>query len=289
VACLICGGAALAPLFEKNGHRICRCRACGLTQLSPLPDVDIQTALYGDAYFEGAGGVGYADYAAQEEEYLATFADDLDRIADFVTSGSILDVGCGYGYFVRLALERGLDAWGVDVSEHAISVARQRLAGRVFSGMLGSIPEIDGRTFDVIYASHVVEHVPDPATFVRDLASRLTDRGVVVLVTPNVASWLARFSGRRWVSYKVPEHLAYYGPDTMKELLGRSGLEMIAIDPAQQYYRLPFLMSRIRELIRPLDRLVPPFEDLGALRKRMVRVTSGSMRVVARRGVRGER
>lgn len=85
-------------------------------------------------------------------------------------------MGCGYGYFVRLALGRGFDAFGVDLSSHAISVARKRLAGRVFAGMLGGIPEIDGRSFDVIFSAHVVEHVPDPKAFLRDLGSRLTDR-----------------------------------------------------------------------------------------------------------------
>jgi hypothetical protein len=76
---------------------------------------------------------------------------------------------------------------------------------------------------------------------------------------------------------------AGYAPGTIARLLEGAGLEVVAVDPPYQYYRLPFLMSKIRELVDPLGRLVPGFEHWASLRERMLRVTSGSMRVIARR------
>jgi SAM-dependent methyltransferase len=151
----------------------------------------------------------------------------------------------------------------------------------VFRGGIDDTPEIAGEPFDVIYASHLIEHLLAPVAFLRSAARLLRPGGLIVLVTPNIKSLLARVSGPRWVSFKIPEHVCYYDPATMTELLRRSGYTPRAIDSAYQYYALPFVASRLRELLQPLSRLVPPIERWAVLRERALRVTSGSMRVIA--------
>jgi 2-polyprenyl-3-methyl-5-hydroxy-6-metoxy-1,4-benzoquinol methylase len=285
--CLGCGGQELRLLYhlpEKGDAHIVVCNACDLVQLEELPNAEALHELYADGYFEGVGSdAGYEEYANQEKEYLATFDDDVNRIRDFVAHGSVLDIGCGYGYFVRQALSAGFDAYGVDLSPDGIREAEKHVPGRVYRGTLDDVDALTDRQFDVIFASHLIEHIPEPKAFVEGLIPRLKDRGIVMFVTPNIESWLARVSGRRWVSFKIPEHVAYYTPATISHLLESAGLEIVAIDPAYQYYRLPFLMSKIRELIHPIGRIVPGFERWAVARDRMLRVTSGSLRVIARR------
>jgi SAM-dependent methyltransferase len=281
---VLCGGDAFRDRYEIAGHAIRDCRACELTQLHPMPPRALLDELYGDDYFESDDdGRGYGDYASQEPEYLATFADDVDRIRDFTPSGRLLEVGCGFGYFLEVAARAGFDVRGVDASRRAVDESSRRFPGRVFPGAVGDVPELAEQRFDVIFAAHLIEHISEPRPFVADLASRLATNGLLVLVTPNVRSLLARISGRRWVSFKIPEHVVFYSPETIGRLLRECGLDVLAVDPAYQYYRLPFLMSRVRQLVRPADRLIPPFERLPALRERMLRVTSGSLRVIARR------
>jgi len=195
--------------FRKEGYPIATCRECGLTQIHPLPPVEVLENLYEEDYFaSGTEGHGYASYAEQEAEYLATFDEDLRRIADFVPTGTALDVGCGYGYFVRQALAAGYDAYGVDIAKEAVAVAEGELKGRVFQGTLENVEALRGLQFDIIFVSHLIEHVLDPVGFVSRLGNRVAERGILVLVTPNIRSPLARVSGRRWVSLKVPEHVA---------------------------------------------------------------------------------
>lgn len=284
---MVCGNAELRQRYTKSGYDICTCLSCDLTQLHPLPPFEIGADIYSDGYFSGAdNAVGYEGYAEQEREYLQTFAEDVRRIGDFVPSGSILDIGCGFGYFVRQAAAAGYDAYGVDLSADAVRVAERHLSGKVFQGAFESVAELDGKRFDVIFASHLIEHIPDPRSFVANLAERLTADGVVVFVTPNIGSLLARASGARWVSFKIPEHVAYYNRTTINDLIESAGLETLAIDAAYQYYALSFLLKRIRELIHPVGFIIPKIENLGILRDRMVRVTSGSLRIIARRRVR---
>jgi len=293
VACLGCGGERhrlVRVLADEDGARIVACNACQLVQLEEVPGPEELARLYANGYFEGSEtGAGYQGYAGQEREYLATFAADVRRISEFVPTGSVLDVGCGYGYFVRSALAGGYDAYGVDLSADGVREAAKHAPGRVFRGTIDTVEALAGRRFDVVFASHLIEHLTEPRRFLSELVNRLSDRGIVVLVTPNIESLLARVSGSRWVSFKIPEHVAYYTPKTLGQLAEAAGLEVLAVDPAYQYYRLPFLMGRVRELIHPLGRILPPLERTEWLRDRMVRVTSGSLRLIARKASPGAR
>jgi SAM-dependent methyltransferase len=266
----------------KDGYGIEECPACGLVQLLPTPTAETLHALYeSDSYFDGDGGSGYSQYESQELEYLATFREDVRRIAEFVPSGRVLEVGCAYGYFLQCALDAGYDAYGIDLSPDAVKWAAERHPGRVFRGPLEEVPEIHEQQYDVIFGSHVIEHLTNPCAFLDNASRLLRPGGLIVLVTPNIKSLLARVSGSRWVSFKIPEHVSYYDPDTITELLRRTGFTVRAIDPAYQYYAVPFVASRLRELVHPVSRLIPPVERLPFLRTRRIRVTSGSMRVIA--------
>jgi hypothetical protein len=77
--------------------------------------------------------------------------------------------------------------------------------------------------------------------------------------------------------------VSYYSPGTITELLRRSGFSVTTVDSAYQYYALPFVATRVRELLNPVSRVVPPVENTRLLRDRRIRVTSGSMRVIATR------
>lgn len=280
---MLCDGNHFRDRYEIAGYHIRRCRDCALTQVHPLPPPEVLAALYGEGYFEDArDGIGYQNYADQEVEYLATFEEDVRRISDFAPRGRLLEVGCGYGYFLRRAKAAGYEVYGVDASSRAVRQCESYLPGRVWAGSVSSVKPLGGQRFDVIFASHLIEHITAPRPFVADLVARLTPGGILALVTPDITSLLSRISGSRWVSFKLPEHVAYYEPRTITRLLEGAGLEVLATDPAHQHYRLPFLMSRVRELIRPLGALVPRFEDLPVFRDRMLRVTSGSLRAIAR-------
>jgi SAM-dependent methyltransferase len=282
--CISCGeSGSFRRRYVKDDYGIEECPHCGLVQLVPTPSPETLAALYhDDSYFGGGeGNSGYSQYESQESEYLATFREDVRRIGEFLPEGRILEVGCGYGYFLQCALDAGYDAYGIDLSPAAVKRAAERYRGRVFLGLLDEVPQIQEQTFDVIFASHLIEHITEPGAFLRTASRMLRPGGLIVMVTPNIKSLLARLSGSRWVSFKIPEHVSYFDPTTITELLSRSGYAVRAVDSAYQYYALPFVASRVRELLHPVSRLVPPVENTAVLRERRIRVTSGSMRVIA--------
>ncbi len=97
---------------------------------------------------------------------------------------SFLEVGCGYGFTVDWWRRRvNADAIGCDPANYA-AIGRETLGEHIHHALLDAVPEARTRQFDVVYASEVIEHVDDPIAFVRELAQRLTPRGILTLTTP---------------------------------------------------------------------------------------------------------
>jgi SAM-dependent methyltransferase len=161
--------------------------------------------------------------------------------------------------------------------------ASERFPGRVHCGALtdGLFP---ARFFDVVTMFDLFEHVYQPRAFLQTLHAITKDGGVVVITTPNQRSLLARLSGRRWVSYKIPEHVYYYTPATLTRMVAPP-FKVELMRAEGQYCTLEFLSERIRQLNAPVGRgLLRVARTFGA-KDLSVYVNSGSMTAVLRKRI----
>ncbi len=98
----------------------------------------------------------------------------------------LLDVGCGFGFLVDFwGRQSGGEAVGVELADYGAIGARM-LEIEVHRELVQDCAALAGRRFDVVYASEVIEHVPDPRAFVALLAPFVADDGVLVLTTPSM-------------------------------------------------------------------------------------------------------
>ena len=132
-----------------------------------------------------------------------------DEAVSHATDRDVLDVGCNTGYGTVRFMPVAGRVVGVDVSPRAIEAAQRRsIDGRpefVLGGGL-ELPFPDD-SFDLVTSFQVLEHVPDPLVFLRELTRVTRPGGRVILATPNAATRL--YPGMRpWNRFHVHEYLA---------------------------------------------------------------------------------
>lgn len=135
---------------------------------------------------------------------------------------SVLDYGCGNGDFLTLAARLGHQVTGVDFDADALAQARGRGLCVYLPEELAALPTPP--RFDYISASHVVEHVPDPAALLCRFARCLKPGGMVFLEMPNAqAAGLAQH-GRFWRGLEAPRHFSLPSEQGLRLALERAGL-----------------------------------------------------------------
>lgn len=145
-----------------------------------------------------------------------------------LTGKTVLDIGCGGGLISEPMARMGAQVTGLDPGERNIAVARSHAEpqGLAIDYRCGTAEELaaEGKTFDVVLALEVIEHVPDPAAFMKTCASLVRPGGLMVASTINrnlksyalaivaaeyVLGWLPRGT-HQWERFITPEEMARF-------------------------------------------------------------------------------
>lgn len=186
-------------------------------------------------YFVGSGS-GYTSYEEQAWTLRKTFNRLLATLeARQATGGDLLEIGCGYGYFLEAATTSFRSLTATDMSEEAVRRARATGAD-VFLGGIDAVPM--ARRFDLVVALHVLEHVYSPRQFIQQLLSRVKPGGHLLVAVPDMGSIWRRLLGSHWPSFKYPEHIVFYDEGTLRSLL--QSMEMVTeVDPVPYPHAFP--------------------------------------------------
>ena len=252
VACPVCGADEPALQYDVSPYRVVQCLPCGTSYLSPRLSESAMLRFYkDDKYFEN-GDVGYTGYLRQEMSLRYSFRRFLQQLQRRqLAGGSLLEVGCGYGFLLDEAKPYFDYRAGIDFSG-AVKRARER-ADRVYQGDLDIIP--DEERFDCIILVSVIEHVHKPVAYLRKLRERLRPGGKLVVATPDVDSIFRRLLGRRWPAFQViPENVGFYSGPTLSALLAKAGFGQVT--------RLPYVRAY------PANLVVEEFNVWPAILKR---------------------
>ena len=167
----------------------------------------------------------------------------------------ILDIGCGTGLNATLLSEMGHDVYGIDVSPVAIEQYRAKgLQGAVINVEAGPIP-LPPESFDLIYASEVIEHCVDTVSFLRNLATVLKPGGTLLLSTPNSAFWAYRLMGLFGLAvgeYQHPGHVRFFSKRSLSASINNAGFEVTAVSARHMYL---IVGRRFGDPLEPLLRI----------------------------------
>jgi SAM-dependent methyltransferase len=223
VPCALCGGSGFRPALLCEGFFYVRCVRCGLVQMNPQPAPASVARRYRD--FHGADYLAYelaneAAFLKLQQLALADAGfDDLEReLSRRAGAGGprVLDVGCATGALLLHLRDRGWRVTGVEISP-AAEYARARRGLDVRSLPLEENHFPPG-SFDLVHASHLIEHLNAPGAFVREARRILRPGGCLLLATPTIAGFQARLFGGRWRS-AIFDHLYLFSVKTLSALL----------------------------------------------------------------------
>ncbi|MEY2519121.1 MAG: hypothetical protein QOF24_880 [Verrucomicrobiota bacterium] len=243
--CPLCHGERRELRFRLGGtYNVASCLECKMHYLYPRLTEEAMQAVYREpSYYEG-GESGYADtsYADQEASLRATFRCLLHNLAKRgITGGDLLEVGCGYGYLLDEARSFFRHRVGTEFSSQGAELARTSGA-EVFVGGAEQLAPV--ATFDCLLATQVIEHVYDPRSFMKELIRHLRPGGHLVLATPDIGGALRKLMGRRWPSFKIPEHVLYFDFRSLEMLMREAGLEEVSRLPYPHAFPLSLIAAK---------------------------------------------
>lgn len=149
----------------------------------------------------------------------------------------VADIGCGGGLLSEALARAGANVTAIDLGEKLIEIAKLHLFEsnvkvdyRVQSST--ELAEAEPASFDVVCCMELIEHVPDPAELVRDLAAMLKPGGQLFLSTLNrtPAAFGAAIVGAEYLMRLLPRGTHHYAqflkPSEVATMLRRFDLEL---------------------------------------------------------------
>jgi 2-polyprenyl-3-methyl-5-hydroxy-6-metoxy-1,4-benzoquinol methylase len=245
--------------------RRCPEAGCGLLWLDPAPRAEDLPRLYAGYHTHAAppprAGRGRRAYDALKRGYQGLRYGRRDATAFERALGALLflhpgrradadfdamylrarpgahalDVGCGSGRVLRNLAALGWDARGIDFDPAAVEACRAQGLRADIGGLdeQGFAPE----SFDALTASHVLEHLPEPAAFLRACARVLAPGGTLVVVTPNAEGLGHRAFGPAWRGLEPPRHLQVFTRASLSRLAQSAGLADFEVRVTQRNAR----------------------------------------------------
>ena len=275
IACPSCDASSHTVLFVKGGYPIVRCDECALVFSNPQVNEDV---VLGE-YREGGSNDLWVDVLTSGRQLdmdREKFREILDELERYRGEARLLDIGTSIGLFLRLALDRGWEGRGTEFGGRALAYARDELGVPVDDS---PIEDLDGE-HDVVTVLSVLEHVNRPREFLRHVSRLLRPGGATYLIVPNVDSLACRVLHDRAATFDGRNHLLYFSPRTLRDLLEREGFEVVStrtrvasLDPVLEWlnYVEPYsgeppaddpLVSAVRERRAGVERLLEEL-DLG--------------------------
>jgi len=224
--CILCQTPERELLIEKDGWTVHRCPTCGLGFLDPRPSESEIEGLYRSEYFSERydGGID-----PDSQQYLKRLSGEQHRtkfIKSVKPSGHLLDIGCGYGYFLDASRREGYNVHGLDVSEWAAQYAVEKLGLSMTIGKIGDV-DFPSPNFDIITMWHSLEHTPNPHMALQKAKSWLKKDGILVIDVPNYEGTDARKIWQEWDGWSLPYHYWHFTPKSLKQLLSQHGFTVV--------------------------------------------------------------
>jgi len=189
----------------------------------------------------------------------------LSFIGKPVETMSLLDVGCSSGSSLQVALDFG---FGMVKGIEPAQAPAETAISNGFDVTVGFLEDAryEDSCFDVILLFEVIEHLPEPLPFIKEIRRILKPGGILLLSTGNALSWTAAILGAQWTFFSMQEHgghISFFSPRSIRKLAELTNFKLLDIQTRRMILTERAISTRftykplklVSELLSPLARM----------------------------------
>jgi len=175
--CNICGSGKSLLVLKTNFYSLLQCKNCGVIYQTPRTNKE----KYLKGVIEHYEKVDPSESVASSRTRLyKNFFSKIERSHP----GRILDIGCGFGYFLSVAKEKGWDCFGVEISEEIAEMGKQTYNLNIETTPFEKT-NYPTDYFNVITLWNVLDEMMNPVEIIREIKRILAPGGILFIRTPN--------------------------------------------------------------------------------------------------------
>ena len=235
VACICCGSLDFSPIcLREDNTLVVRCQECYLEFVNPLPTIEAMQENYQKEMIGNEEDSGFhSNYILERQKRIKSFSKLYNSRLSLIESlypgkGDLLDIGCGAGFFLNSAKERGWNCHGLEILPEYIKYAKENFAlENIRFESLDEPLTYDENTFNVITLWDLIEHLRNPLKSLKQINRVMKPGGLLVMWTPNVKN--AIVLKENWIGYKTLQHLYFFSGDSLNNMLGKAGFKIVSL------------------------------------------------------------
>jgi hypothetical protein len=238
VTCSVCGEAVKGKSVRVRSGReltLWRCEPCEFEFFAHDPTASLTADMLDDSRLKAAGleipplERDFANGIEQSRSYIVEYLESADQEAN------VLEVGCSWGYLLKLVRDVGAKPYGVELSAVRARFVNETLG--IPCDLTLDECERRGIKFRKIFLLYTLEHVPDPVGYLERLLSMLSLDGALIVVTPNLRDPLRDvWRNEAFRRFFYDEHsINYFTPRTVERAMQRLGRRRAVIATRQGY------------------------------------------------------
>lgn len=244
INCCVCDNknpADFKVLYQKEKFSVVECNKCSFTFIPPYFRKQISYENYKDENV--ANAVRNGNNFVKIERHKLRY----DLIKKYKPSGSLFDLGSGWGHFMLTGQMLGYDVYGIEISEQPYLYSKNDLKLPV--DHIDFFDMKEDKKFDIVTMWDVLEHI-DKADEVIAKCARITSKdGYIVIQVPQIDSYFAKKHKDNWKMMGL-DHVNYLGKKTITQLLKKHGYEVKTIKSSFEIKL--FIMYTILPLLKRL-------------------------------------
>lgn len=262
--CPVCGSGPVRIFHKYDRFTLLVCCNCDLVfqpQINKLKAAGFVPEIYN------------ADWVAMRDQFMRnTFMQNTNFNMLLINifsgkQGNLLEIGCGTGEFLFLARESGWNVSGFEPSSIACAYAKQKFGLNLINTFWSPYYPGMSQVFDAVVFWHVLEHIPNPVTFLEEVKTVLKPSGLLFFSVPNQKSYKNTIYGNTCPIYTEPDHFFHYSAGNLSLLVERASLKAITIFSREDPLELAIDIDDNRQ--KPNAPASRTFEELMALMARM--------------------